>query len=134
MAAQALSARPSGLVTDLDGTISPIASAPEDAYVLPGCRRALETLRRRLDVVAVVSGRSVDEARRLLDVDSIVYLGNHGLDSRPAGESPSRDGDPDLSIVLTRRVQTDGHTGRRAKRANGQVISPVRSRKRHLRS
>jgi trehalose 6-phosphate phosphatase len=94
LAAQALSARPSGLVTDLDGTISPIASAPEDAFVLPGCRRALDTLRRRLDVVAVVSGRSVDEARRLLDVDGIVYLGNHGLDSRPAGESLSRDGDP----------------------------------------
>jgi trehalose 6-phosphate phosphatase len=80
LAAQALSARPSGLVTDLDGTICPIAPTPEEARVLPGCRHALETLARQLDVVAVVSGRSVGEVRRLLDVGSIVYLGNHGLD------------------------------------------------------
>jgi hypothetical protein len=56
LAAQALSDRPSGLVTDLDGTISPIASAPEDAYVLPGCRR-FEALSRRLDGCRSPDGR-----------------------------------------------------------------------------
>jgi trehalose 6-phosphate phosphatase len=89
LAAQALSARPSGLVTDLDGTISPIASSPEEAYVLPGCRRALEMLRQRLDVVAVVSGRPGNEVARLLGVEGIVYLGNHGLDLWTDGERPA---------------------------------------------
>jgi len=58
--------------------------------VLPGCRRALERLLDRIDLVAVVSGRPGGEAKRLLGVDGVVYLGNHGLDrwiglERPAG-------------------------------------------------
>jgi len=90
LAAQVLSARPSALVSDLDGTLSPIAPTPEQALVLPGCRRALERLRDRLDVVAVVSGRPGSEAKRLLGMEGVVYLGNHGLDpwigmERPAG-------------------------------------------------
>jgi len=90
LAAQVLSARPSALVSDLDGTLSPIAPTPEEASVLPGCRRALERLRDRLDVVAVVSGRPGSEAKRLLGMEGVVYLGNHGLDpwigmERPAG-------------------------------------------------
>ena len=90
LAAQVLSARPSALVSDLDGTLSPIVSTPEEASVLPGCRRALERLLDRIDLVAVVSGRPGGEAKRLLGVDGVVYLGNHGLDrwiglERPAG-------------------------------------------------
>ena len=90
LAAQVLSARPSALVSDLDGTLSPIVSTPEEASVLPGCRRALERLRDRLDLVAIVSGRPGSEAKRLLGVDGVVCLGNHGLDpwiglERPAG-------------------------------------------------
>ena len=80
LAAQALRGRPSALVTDLDGTLSPIVSVPEQAAVLPGCRRALDRLRQRLDLVAVISGRPAAEAKRLLGLDGIVYLGNHGLD------------------------------------------------------
>jgi trehalose 6-phosphate phosphatase len=90
LAAQVLSARPAALVSDLDGTLSPIVSTPEEASVLPGCRRALERLLDRIDLVAVVSGRPGGEAKRLLGVDGVVYLGNHGLDrwiglERPAG-------------------------------------------------
>ena len=81
LAAQVLSAHPSALVSDLDGTLSPIAPTPEQALVLPGCRRALERLKDRLDLVAVISGRPGREAQRLLGVDGVVYLGNHGLDS-----------------------------------------------------
>jgi len=90
LAAQVLNARPSALVSDLDGTLSPIVPTPEKASVLPGCQRALERLRDRLDLVAVISGRPGSEAKRLLGVDGVVYLGNHGLDpwiglERPAG-------------------------------------------------
>jgi trehalose 6-phosphate phosphatase len=90
LAAQVLSARPAALVSDLDGTLSPIVSTPEEASVLPGCRRALERLLDRIDLVAVVSGRPGGEAKRLLGVEGVVYLGNHGLDrwiglERPAG-------------------------------------------------
>jgi trehalose 6-phosphate phosphatase len=80
LAAQVLSARPSALASDLDGTLSPIAPTPEEASVPPGCRRALESLRDRIDLVAVVSGRPGSEAKRLLGVEGVVYVGNHGLD------------------------------------------------------
>ena len=97
LAAQVLRPRPSGLVSDLDGTLSPIVPTPEEASVLPGCRRALERLQHCLDLVGVVSGRRGSEAERLLGVDGVVYLGNHGLDSwigleRPAGPPPEQVG------------------------------------------
>jgi trehalose 6-phosphate phosphatase len=69
-----------GLVTDIDGTISPIVARPEEAYVLPRARQALERLKDRLALVGVVSGRTVAEARRMVDVDGLTYVGNHGLE------------------------------------------------------
>lgn len=71
---------PAGLVTDIDGTISPIVERPEEAVVLPRARRALTRLKGTLKVVAVVSGRPVTEARAMVDIDGLVYVGNHGLE------------------------------------------------------
>jgi trehalose 6-phosphate phosphatase len=71
---------PAGLVTDIDGTISPIVARPEEAAVLPEARNTLEGLRDKLDVVAVVTGRSVADARRMVGVDGLMYIGNHGLE------------------------------------------------------
>jgi len=105
LAAQVLSARPSALVSDLDGTLSPIAPTPEQAYVLPGCRRSLERLKGRLDLVAVISGRPGSEAQRLLGVAGVLYLGNHGLDpwiglERPACPPGGNEGTASRSLRL----------------------------------
>jgi len=75
-----LRARPAALVTDIDGTLSPIASSPEEAEVLPECRQALADLAKVLHLVAVVSGRRVEEARRMVGLDQLTYIGNHGLE------------------------------------------------------
>ena len=69
-----------GLVTDIDGTISPIVDRPEEAVVLPAARQALSRLERLLEAVAVVSGRPVAEARAMVDLDGLTYVGNHGLE------------------------------------------------------
>lgn len=74
-----LSHRPLGLVTDLDGTISPIAATPQRARVSPRCRRLLGELAGRLELVAVLSGRAAAEAQRLVGVEGLVYVGHHGL-------------------------------------------------------
>jgi trehalose 6-phosphate phosphatase len=79
-AARALRRRPSALISDIDGTLSPIAASPEEAVVLPECRRALEALAARLDLVAVISGRTAAEARRMIGLDGLLYAGNHGLE------------------------------------------------------
>jgi trehalose 6-phosphate phosphatase len=116
-AAQVLGARPSALITDLDGTLCPIVSAPEEASVLPGCRRALDSLRGQLDLVAVVSGRSGDEARRLLGLEGIVYLGNHGLDPWIGGERP---GGPPAS------ASGGGHDGQPARSGLRAALDELR--------
>ena len=36
--------RPLGVFSDIDGTLAPIVSEPEEARVLPACREALERL------------------------------------------------------------------------------------------
>jgi len=71
--------RPFGLITDLDGTISPIADTPAAAAVSPACRRHLEAIAARVALVAVVSGRTVEETQRMVGLEGIVYVGLHGF-------------------------------------------------------
>ena len=75
-----LASQPLALATDFDGTISPIAPTPGEAEVHPGCREALRSLSQTLPVVAIVSGRPAEEVRRLVALDGVVYIGNHGLE------------------------------------------------------
>ncbi len=79
-ATRVLATRPAALVSDVDGTLSPIAPSPEEAYVLPECRAALKVLATRLDLVAVLSGRPAEQARLMVALDELLYVGNHGLD------------------------------------------------------
>ncbi len=78
VAARLLHARPAALITDVDGTLSPIVSSPEAAIVFPESREALRRLSRLLDLVAVISGRTVGDARRMVGLDELLYVGNHG--------------------------------------------------------
>jgi trehalose 6-phosphate phosphatase len=78
--AAALAARPRGLFFDIDGTLSAIAPTPESAMLLPGVAELLEQLRTRFDVVALVSGRAADDARRMVGLPGVLYIGNHGLE------------------------------------------------------
>ena len=73
---------PLGLLTDVDGTISEIAPSPEKAAVAPETRRLLESFCRKVAVVAAVSGRSAQDAQKMVGVEGMVYFGNHGLESR----------------------------------------------------
>ncbi|HZS00189.1 MAG TPA: trehalose-phosphatase [Chloroflexota bacterium] len=70
-----------GLLVDLDGTLSPIAPRPELATIGRPVRRAIRALLRHLTIVAAISGRSASDARRLLDVPGVVYVGNHGMEA-----------------------------------------------------
>ena len=71
------------LLFDVDGTLSPIVARPELAFVPDETKAELGRLARRYRLVACVSGRAGDDARRLVDVDGIVYVGNHGLELDP---------------------------------------------------
>ena len=77
---QVLTLLPFGLITDVDGTISEIASCPEEARVSPICRQQLAILTKRLELVAAISGRPALDAKEMIGVGGMVYVGNHGLE------------------------------------------------------
>jgi trehalose 6-phosphate phosphatase len=80
------------LLTDVDGTLAPIAERPELAAVPAAARGALAALSERFALVGCVSGRRAAEARRLVGVEGIAYAGNHGLELlRPGEEEPRLD-------------------------------------------
>ncbi len=69
-----------GLITDVDGTISPIVDQPEAAQVTPRNRELLSRLEFSLPLVAVISGRSAEDVHARLNLPGLVYIGNHGLE------------------------------------------------------
>ncbi len=73
-----------GVFLDLDGTLAPIVARPELTRILPEILPMLSRLAKRLDVVAVVSGRPSSQVRELLDVHDVVVVGTHGLEGEPA--------------------------------------------------
>ncbi|MCL6472101.1 MAG: trehalose-phosphatase [Firmicutes bacterium] len=70
----------SGIFTDLDGTLSEIAPTPADAVVTEGMRDAISKLAKKFAVVVIVSGRDSDEAKNIIAVEDLIYIGNHGLE------------------------------------------------------
>ena len=86
-AAIAAHAPRAGVFLDLDGTLAPIVPRPELSEVLPEIPSVLARLARRLDVVAVISGRPSEQVQGLLDVEGVQIVGTHGLeDERPMAE------------------------------------------------
>jgi trehalose 6-phosphate phosphatase len=80
LAREALAATPAGLLTDFDGTLSPIVGHPGDARLADGASEALATLAGRLDVVAIITGRAALDARSLIGVPQLLIVGNHGTE------------------------------------------------------
>lgn len=80
-----LEAQAPALATDFDGTLSCIVKSPESATIHPGCRDSLAKLSEELTLVAVLSGRRVDELHELVGLPRLVYVGNHGLESWEKG-------------------------------------------------
>jgi trehalose 6-phosphate phosphatase len=63
---------------DIDGTLAPIVDQPSDAVVPEPTRQLLIAVARRYGAVACVSGRRASEARAMVGVGTISYLGSHG--------------------------------------------------------
>ena len=76
--------RAAALLLDIDGTLAPIASAPELAEVPEETRDELRRLVGSYGLVACISGRPADDAARLVGVDGVRYVGEHGLELDPA--------------------------------------------------
>jgi trehalose 6-phosphate phosphatase len=93
----------SAILLDVDGVLAPIVEQPDDAHMPETTRRPLIEVAKRYGTVACVSGRRASDARRIVSLGSIAYLGSHGSEVLRAGTIA-----PELDRELqawTRRVQ-----------------------------
>ncbi len=74
------------ILLDVDGVLAPIVALPTEAEVPPATRAQLRRLHGRYALVACVSGRPGADARRVVGVDELVYVGEHGLELEPEAE------------------------------------------------
>jgi trehalose 6-phosphate phosphatase len=73
------------ILLDVDGVLAPIVLRPEDARVPEDIRTELRRLGSRYALVACVSGRASADARSIVGVPELTYVGNHGLELEPGG-------------------------------------------------
>ena len=97
----------SAVLLDVDGVLAPIVQHPDDAHMPESTRRPLIEVARRYGVVACVSGRRASDARRIVSLGSIAYLGSHGSEVlMPGAIAPQVDRELQ---AWTRRVQNFAH-------------------------
>ena len=91
------------ILLDIDGTLAPIVEHAADAHVPEPTRQLVKELARRYGLVACVSGRRASEARAMVAIGTITYLGAHGAELLRAGWTEPKL-DPEVD-EWTRRVQ-----------------------------
>jgi trehalose 6-phosphate phosphatase len=76
------------LLTDYDGTLTPIVERPELANLIESTRLTLEALARlRGFRVGVISGRALTDLKDKVGIRGIIYAGNHGMEIEGPGIS-----------------------------------------------
>lgn len=69
------------ILSDYDGTLTPIVAQPESAVLGPEPRHTLLGLNRQDKfIVGIISGRSLSDVTAMAGVSDLVYAGNHGLE------------------------------------------------------
>jgi len=69
------------LLLDYDGTLTPIAETPQKAIIPPEAKELLEKLSESSCCkVAIISGRSLEDIKKAVAIQDIIYAGNHGLE------------------------------------------------------
>ena len=93
----------SAVLLDIDGTLAPIVRHADDAHVPEATRAVLIEVSRRYRLVGCVSGRRAADARAIVAIGTIAYVGNHGGELLRPG-STTAEVDPELA-AWTDRVQ-----------------------------
>lgn len=90
------------LFLDIDGTLAPLAPRPQDVGPTPRRTALIKALSERLDHrLAVVTGRQIADADRILDSACAVVAGVHGLTIRCPDETISAAADaPAIQAAL----------------------------------
>jgi len=76
------------LLSDYDGTLTPIVGNPHDAVLKPDVRNTLKAISDNPAFsVGIISGRLLSDLKSLAGIESIYYAGNHGLEIEGPGIS-----------------------------------------------
>jgi trehalose 6-phosphate phosphatase len=86
---------------DIDGTLAPIVEHAADAHVPESTRQRLIAVARSYGLVGVVSGRRASQARAMVSIGSINYVGSHGVELLRAGWTEAQL-DPDVADWIRR--------------------------------
>ena len=102
-----LAADPSraAVLLDVDGVLAPIVPRPDDARVPDDTRAELHRLAGVYALVACVSGRAGEDARRVVGVPELAYVGNHGLELDPEAQQWSERLERFLASVSWPRIE-----------------------------
>jgi len=94
----------SAVFCDIDGTLAPIVERASDAAVPTEARSVLRALAERYALVGCLSGRAAVDARALVGVDELLYIGNHGFERLLPGAA---DSEPDPALAGNERVASE---------------------------
>ena len=73
------------ILLDIDGTLAPIVDHASDAHVPESTRQLLIGIARTYGLVGCVTGRRASEARAMVSIGTINYLGSHGVELLRSG-------------------------------------------------
>jgi trehalose 6-phosphate phosphatase len=76
--ARRMARQPHLICLDYDGTLTPIRPSPPEAMLGESMRAALVKL-ARISPVAIVTGRELNDARQMVDID-LIYAASHGFE------------------------------------------------------
>lgn len=69
------------LFLDYDGTLTPIAETPEKAVISHETRELVRRLSESDRCsLAIISGRALKEIKKIVGINGLIYVGNHGLE------------------------------------------------------
>lgn len=76
------------ILSDFDGTLSPIAEGPDAAFLPEETREALQRLARcPQTTVGIISGRALADLKNKVNLPGLIYAGNHGFEIEGPGLS-----------------------------------------------
>lgn len=69
------------LFLDYDGTLAPIVNNPGQALLSPEVKNDLKKLADTCKCgLVIISGRSLDDIKKRVGIEGVIYVGNHGLE------------------------------------------------------
>jgi trehalose 6-phosphate phosphatase len=109
--------RRAAILFDIDGTLAPIVDRAADAHVPESTRQLLIAVADAYGLVACVSGRNASQARAMVSIGTIAYLGSHGVEELRPGWTRAR-----LDPAITEWVRQIQDFGRRRDTAENRKL------------